>query len=664
MEAKERINKLREEINHHRYLYHVLDREEISDSALDSLKHELLLLEQKYPEFITSDSPTQRVAGSPIKEFKKIKHLKPVISIEDAFSLEEVKEWQERNEKLLKDKIYGYYGELKMDGLSIVLTYLNGELAFGATRGDGKVGEDVTVNLRTIESIPLRLENYDRKLPRRIDVRGEVVIYKNELDRINKLQLKKDLPVYANPRNLVAGTIRQLDPKITATRKMNFFAFEIMTDIDLLNHAGVHEQLKKFGFKTSPYCEELPTLQQVTLYIKNWDKKRSKLPYQTDGAVIVVNNLKQQQRLGSIGKTERWMLAYKFPAEQATTKVLDIIIQVGRTGVLTPVANLEPVALAGTTVSRATLHNEDEIKRLGIKIGDTVIVQKAGDIIPDIIKVLPNLRTGKEKSFTMPKRCPICNSEIEKKEGEVASYCTNKNCFAVQSKNLKHFVSRQSFDIDGLGPKILDHLLTAGLIKDAADIFSLKVGDLEPLERFAEKSASNLILAIAKAKNITMSRFINALGIRHVGQETAVALAHNFPGVSELTEAKLADLENIEDVGPVMARSIYDYFNNKNSLELITRLKKYGVNIESEYNRKTSGLLNGKVIVVTGTLDSFSRDEVKSAIREAGGKPSESVSSQTDYVLAGLSAGSKVEKARELGVKIITEQEFKEMIKK
>ncbi|MFA4936780.1 MAG: NAD-dependent DNA ligase LigA [Patescibacteria group bacterium] len=659
--AKVRIAKLRAEINHHRYLYHVLDQQEISDAALDSLKHELYKLEQAYPDLITADSPTQRVAGEPLAEFKKVRHSRSVISIEDAFSLEEIKDWQDRNEKLLEQKITGYYGELKMDGLAIVLTYEQGLLVRGATRGNGLVGEEVTSNLRTIESIPLRLEKIKQHLPSRLEVRGEMVIYKKELERINRLQQGRGLPEFANPRNLAAGSIRQLDSKIASERAMIFYAFEILTDIGQTTHQQVHSLLKQLGFKINPNCRLLTNLLAAARYIKEWENKRQKLPYQTDGAVLVVNNINQQRLLGSIGKTERWMIAYKFPAEQATTRVKDIVVQVGRTGTLTPVVVLESVKLAGTTVSRATLHNEDEIKRLDVRVGDTVIVQKAGDIIPDIVQVLPKLRTGQEKIFTMPRHCPVCGGSVSRKPGEVAWYCTNKNCFAILSERLHYFVGKKSFDIDGLGPRILDLLLEQGLIKDAADLFTLKAGDLQPLERFAEKSAQNLINAIAQAKKISFSRFINSLGIRHVGEETAIELAAYFGSVARLQQVSLQELENIKDIGPVVAKSIYDFFNNSTNQKFIKRLQDLGIDIKTAAVVR-QGKLADQIVVVTGSLENFTREEAKQAIRQAGGKVSESVSRETDLVVVGEDSGSKADKAKKLGVKIINENEFSKLV--
>ncbi|MEK7497125.1 MAG: NAD-dependent DNA ligase LigA [Patescibacteria group bacterium] len=659
-ETKIRIKKLRDEINHHRYLYHVLDKPVISDSALDSLKHELYKLEQEYPEFITADSPTQRVGGEPAPDFKKVKHLQPIISIEDAFDLEEITDWQTRNEKILGAKILGYFGELKMDGLSMVLTYQDGQLVRAATRGDGEWGEDVTSNVRTMESVPLVLEKMNKKLPARLDIRGEVVITKKEWERINQVQSKNNLPAFANPRNLAAGTIRQLDPKITAGRYLEFYAFELMTDLGQTTHAEVHELLNKLGFKTNPHCKTLPDLSSISKYLKQWENSRAKLPYQTDGVVLVVNDIKQEKKLGSVGKSDRWMLAYKFPAEQGTTQVQDIIIQVGRTGVLTPVAVLAPVKLAGSVVSRATLHNEDEIKRLDIRIGDTVIVEKAGDIIPDVVQVLPKLRTGKEKIWQMPKSCPVCNSQTKRKEDFVAWYCSNKNCPSVRREGLYHFVSRTAFNIDGLGPQIIDQLMDEGKIHDAADLFIIKPVDLVGLERFAEVSSVKLVEAINKARTISLDKFIYALGIRHVGEQTARAVAEKFGSLANFMSVEFSEFQKISDVGPVVAQSLFEFVNNKKSQQLVERLLKNGVRVADA--KKQAGGLVGKTFVLTGTLLNLTRDEAKQKIIAAGGKVSESVSVKTDYVVAGVEAGSKLEKARKLGVKVLSEEELMRMI--
>lgn len=660
-EAKQRIVKLRAEINRHRYLYHVLDKPEISDAALDSLKHELVRLEQEFPEFVAPDSPTQRVGGEPLKEFKKVKHERPVISIEDAFSLDEVEEWQTRNEKALGERVRGYYGELKLDGLAMVLTYEGGVITRGATRGDGRVGEDVTQNVRTIESIPLRLEDSGRALPKRIDVRGEIVISKAELVRINREQEKQGLPPFANPRNLAAGSIRQLDPKVAASRKMDFYAFELMTDCGQKTHAEVHAMLKDMGFKTSPYCRELKDVSAAAAYVKDWEKRRESLPYQTDGAVFVVNDLGQERRLGSVGKAERWMLAYKFPAEQATTKVKDIIVQVGRTGVLTPVAALEPVRVAGTTVSRATLHNQDEITRLDLRIGDTVIIQKAGDIIPDVVEVLKRLRTGKERRFVMPRTCPACGSAVVRREGEVAHYCTNQRCSGRSREGLYHFASRAAFDIDGLGPKIVDQLVEAGLVQDAADFFNIAAEDLAQLDRFGDKSAQNLVEAIAARRSISLERFLNSLGIRHVGEETARDLAEHFGTLDRVMSATQAEFEAVPNVGGVVAQSLADFFSARANQKLVEKFRQAGLKVVPSAS-KAKGPLAGKTFVFTGTLTSLTREQAKAMVRGQGARTSESVSQETDYVVAGENPGRKLDKARKLGVAVLDEASFRKLM--
>jgi len=618
-------------------------------------------LEQQYPELIIPSSPTQRVAGKALAEFKKVKHPSSILSIEDAFSVEEVMDWQARNEKFMGERVKGYFGELKMDGLSIVLTYENGLLVRGATRGDGKIGEDVTQNLRTIESIPLSLEKGHWSLPKRLDVRGEIVITKAELERINISQIKAGLSVFANPRNLAAGSIRQLDAKIVAERKMEFYAFEILSNIGQTTHAEVHDQLKKFGFKTNKYCQELSGIKEVEDYVTSWEKKRIKLPYQTDGVVIVVNDIKQERTLGSVGKADRWMLAFKFPAEQATTRIKDIVIQVGRTGALTPVAILEPVRLAGTTVSRATLHNEDEIRRLDVRVGDTVIAQKAGDIIPDIVQVLPNLRTGKEKVWRMPNLCPVCDTVVVRKEGEVAWYCKNVHCPARTREGLYHFVSRAAFNIDGLGPRIIDQLIEVGLVNDAADFFVLKVEDLIGLEGFADKAAKNLVKALADRKTISLSRFVYSLGIRHVGAETALVLAQHFGTLEKIISATEDDLKSVAEVGPVVAKSIVEFFTSPRQKKLIDKFKQVGIKITHE--EKPTGIWSEQTAVVTGTLAGLTREQAKQVIRSFGGSVSETVSKATSFVVVGENPGSKYDQAKKLGIKILNEAEFIKLIK-
>jgi DNA ligase (NAD+) len=659
-EAKERIAKLKTEINHHRYLYHVLDKQEISDAALDSLKHELWKIEQAWPDLITPDSPTQRVAGKPLAGFNKFKHPKPILSIEDAFSLIEIKDWQERNEKLLGEKINGYFGELKMDGLAMVLTYERGLLIKAATRGNGLIGEEVTSNIRTIESVPLVLEKIKYNLPDLLEIRGEIVITKRELERINKEQIKRGLPTFANPRNLAAGSIRQLDPKVTATRRMEFYAFELLTEVGQSTHQEVHSILHDLGFKTSAHSRELANLEAIEKYLKIWETKRNSLPYQTDGVVLVVNSVPQEKLLGSIGKADRWMLAYKFPAEQATTRVLDIVVQVGRTGVLTPVAVLEPVLVAGSTVSRATLHNQDEVERLDVRIGDTVIIQKAGDVIPDVVQTLPKLRTGKEKPFHLPNICPVCGSKVVRHPDEVAFYCSNSKCFAVAREKIYHFVSRAAFDFDGLGPKIIDQLLNSGLIKDAADLFNLTEGDLEPLERFAEKSAQNLITAVSARKKITLPRFINSLGIRHVGEETAELLANKFGNLNFLMKTEINKFEGIAGIGPVVARSLVDFFAQADNKKFINKLLNAGVKIATP--SETKGQLANQTFVFTGTLNKLTRGQAKEYVRKLGGKTSETVSQNTNYVVVGDNPGSKNNQAKKLSLKILSEDEFCQLV--
>ncbi|MEW6610892.1 MAG: NAD-dependent DNA ligase LigA [Patescibacteria group bacterium] len=677
-EAKIRIKKLRSLIDENRYAYHVLDKQRVSDAVDDSLKHELAQLETQFPDLITPDSPTQRVGGEPLPAFTQVRHPQPILSINDAFTFKELKDWEERNEILLGEKVKGYYGELKMDGLAIVLKYENGLFIQGATRGDGRVGEDVTQNLKTIDSIPLRLRSeQNTKVPKELYVRGEIVIEKKELERINKLQIKNKEKTFANPRNLAAGSIRQLDPKIAASRKMNFYAFEIISDLGLATHAQVHAALKNWGFKTNRLCEELNNLDAAWNYIERKQKERENLPYQIDGVVVVLNNLVQQKCLGSVGKSERWMIAFKFPAEQATTKIKNIIIQVGRTGVLTPVTILEPVRVAGTTVSRATLHNADQIKRLGIKIGDTVVIEKAGDIIPAVVSTFPQLRTGKEREFRIPKKCPVCGGDITQKETLVAHYCANPHCPAKHREGIYHFVSRAAFDIEGLGVKIIDLLYDQGLLKDAADIFTLKAEDLIGLEGFAELKANKLVHAIHNKKTIPLSRFLYSLGILHVGEETAndIAqfLASSFQLPASSTVKKfLKIVENltidtwssIKDIGPVVAQSLHDYFHDKRNINLINKLFNVGVSIEIPTLTAYGLQLQGKTFVLTGTLSSLSRDEAKARIRALGGEISESVSKKTSYVIVGENPGSKFEKAKKLNVTILNESDFQKLIEK
>lgn len=674
-EAKERIEKLKKEISYHRYLYHVLDRQEISDAALDSLKHELYKLEQEYPEFITFDSPTQRVGGKPLDKFEKVRHKMPMLSIEDVFSEEELKDWQERIRKLVPHEKFDYFAELKIDGFAISLVYKNGIFVEGSTRGDGVIGENVTQNLKTIESIPLKLEVHG-KMPNKkieekveelighgeIEVRGEVYMDRQAFNKVNKEREKQKLPPYANPRNTAAGSIRQLDPKLAASRDLKFLAYDLVTDFGQIIHQAEHQITAALGFRTDEgkYCKNR---EEIVVFWKKIMKEREKLPFQIDGVVVSVNNNRIFNKLGAVGKARRGMIAFKFPAKQATTVVKDIRVQVGRTGALTPVAYLEPVQLGGTTISRATLHNEDEIKRLGVKIGDTVIIQRAGDVIPDIAQVLSRLRTGKEKEFHMPAKCPACGSKIIRPKGEVIHRCSNPHCGAIQRENLYHFVSKKAFDMVGLGPKIIDQLMDEGLVSTPPDIFELEEGDLLPLERFAEKSASKLIASIQKSKTISFNKFIFALGIRHIGEETAIDLANRFGNINGLKKASIEDLFKVKDIGEVMAKSIYNWFRHKRNLKLLEKLAKVGVRIQYPKFQVSRFKFQDKTFILTGELESMSREEAKEKIRQLGGDVSSSVSKNTDFVVAGKEPGSKYDKAKKLRVKIIDEKEFLKLLK-
>ncbi len=658
-EIKNRIEKLKKEIEHHRYLYHVLDKSDISESALDSLKKELRDLENAYPEFLTTDSPSMRVSGGVLEKFQKINHSFPVLSLNDIFSIEEFYDWESRNKKIISGN-YDYFCELKLDGLTIVLTYENGLLKKAATRGDGKIGEDVTNNIKTIESIPLKLKETNKKIPKILTVRGEVVLKKSYFEKINKEREIQGLELFANPRNIAAGSIRQLDSNITRQRELVFFAYYFDEDLGQKTHEEEHKILSDLGFKISEHNSYCKSGKEIAEYLKKWETKRKSLDYMTDGVVVVVNNTKLEKALGSIGKTERWMCAYKFPAEQVTSRVTDIIFQVGRTGAITPVAVLEPRNLAGSVVRRATLHNFDEIKRLDLKIGDTVILQKAGDVIPDIVEVIRGLRSGKEKNILTPKKCPSCGFEIIKKEAEVNYYCSNKNCYAKQKEGIVHFVSKKAFNIDGLGEKIVEKLIEEGLLKSFSYIFKLQKEDLIPLERFADKSADNLIASIEKAKKIDFSKFIYSLGIRHVGEETSISLANKFRNLKNLINAKKEDFDSILDIGPAVSGSLFEYFQNQKNKDVISELLNLGVSINSE--KSIQNKLDGKVFVLTGSLTNFTRDDAKNMIRSNGGKISSSISKNVDYVLLGDEPGSKYTEAQKLGLKIINEDEFKKII--
>lgn len=667
-EVKARIEKLKASINKYRYDYHVLNKSTIPDAALDSLKHELVQLESQYPDLITADSPSQRVAGEPLKQFQKVEHKIRMLSLNDMFSKEETGEWIGRISKLIPGKSWNYLVEPKLDGLAVSLIYENGQFVLGSTRGDGRMGEDVTQNLRTIDAIPLSVDDKSS----RIEVRGEVVISRKNFAKINKEQESKGLPIYANPRNLAAGSIRQLDPKLAASRKLDFVAYQVIAEGDIKTHHEEHNLITKWGFKSLEIklCKSLDEIEQ---FLKHIHSEREGLVYQTDGAVITVDEKELWGPLGVVGKAPRYSVAYKFAAEEVTTKILDIEVQVGRTGALTPVAIMEPVLVSGSTVSRATLHNEDEIERKDVRIGDTIILRKAGDVIPEVVSVLKELRSGNEKKFLMPKLCPLCGSKTLKPEGEAVLRCSNKNCYGQEKESIIHFVSRQAMDIDGAGEAVIEQLMENGLIRDAADLYFVKFNELKSLDRFAEKSAQNLILAIEKSTTVVLNRFIYGLGVRHVGEITAYNLArfisdklkkkeYSADELWQVVQAvRLEEWQNIDDVGAVVGESICSYLHSSVAKALFTKFAKANLKIQSPVAR-ASLPLQGKTFVLTGELHSITREDAEMRIRELGGKASGSVSAKTDYVIVGKNPGSKAKKAQGLGIKIIDEHAAKKLL--
>ncbi|MDD2274422.1 MAG: NAD-dependent DNA ligase LigA [Candidatus Pacebacteria bacterium] len=652
--VKKRIEKLRDLINHHRYLYHVQDKEEISPEALDSLKKELFDLEQNYPQFITSDSPTQRIGGKPLDFFEKVKRDNIMYSFNDAFSREDMDNWEKRNKKLISAN-FEYYCEPKLDGLAIELVYKDGILVLGSTRGDGLVGENVTQNIKTIESIPLKLKgNY----PNKLIVRGEAIINKKEFKRINK---DREVP-YANTRNLAAGSIRQLDSSITLGRKLDADIYSIVTDLGQKTHQEEHSLLESFGFKTNNRYNKLcKNMNEVFEFYSYWQKHRENLPYEIDGLVVAINDNNIFKQLGIVGKAPRGAIALKFPLKEATTIVEDIKIQVGRTGAMTPVAILKPVNINGAIITRATLHNEKEIERLGLKIGDTVVVGRAGDVIPEVSKVFPELRTGKEKAFKMINSCPSCGSELVKKEEEVVWRCPNVKCFKRKIGWFKHFVSRSAFNMEGIGPKVLEKFIEEGLVSIPSNLFDLKEGDILPLERFAEKSAQNIIESIQKRKEVPFSRFIYSLGIRNVGQKTSKDLAKRFKSIEDIKDATKEELESLSDIGPIVSESIIDWFSDKDNQLFLRELERKGVVYFLE--KQKSSILSGKKFVITGTMKNLSRELAKEKIISLGGEVSSAVSKNIDYLVSGENPGSKYQKAKDIGLIIINEEEFLEMIK-
>ena len=665
--AQERYEKLKKAVNHYRFLYHVEDKEEISPEALDSLKYELVQIEEKYPALITSDSPSQRVAGEPLPQFKKVAHRVPQWSFNDAFTEGDIREFDARVRRFLKSEGISsaptYTGELKIDGLKIVLTYEKGLLMTAATRGDGTVGEEVTHNVRTIESVPLSLTR-----PVSCVVEGEIWMSEDDLKRINKEREKEGEPPFANPRNAAAGSIRQLDPKIAASRKLDTFMYDVAETTDPLpdTQAEELEYLRGLGLKVNRHFTLAKNIDDIVRYYKLWERKGRKQGYWVDGVVIKVNERNLQERLGYTGKAPRFAIAWKFPAEQVTTIVEDIVLQIGRTGVLTPVAHLKPVSVAGSVVSRATLHNEDEIKRLDVRIGDTVILQKAGDVIPDIVSVLKELRTGKEKPFRWPSHIPECGGggAIERIPGAAAWRCVARDSFAQQKRKLRHFVSKKALNIEGLGASTVDLLLEEQLIGTYDEIFTLTEGDVLPLPGFADVSARKLIASIrASATHVPLSRLMTGLSIPHVGEETAILLAQNYKTLDGLEEAREEELRDLQGVGDIIARAIVVWFKEKDNKEMVKKLKKILTIVSEKNERKGESPLKGKTFVLTGSLSSLSRDEAKKKLRELGATISSSVSQKTFAVVAGAEAGSKLSRAEEWGVRVLSEEEFLALLK-
>ena len=663
---KKYIEDLREKIHYHNYRYYVLNEPEISDAEYDRLFQELEELERTYPDLITADSPTQRVGAKPLEEFGTYEHSIPMLSLNSVTAEEEVSDFDDRVRRMLGGEEIEYVVEPKIDGLAMELIYEDGSFVVGSTRGDGYTGENITQNLKTIKTIPLRIFStggVGAPLPL-LEVRGEVFMPLSKFKELNKELGEKGEKMFANPRNAAAGSVRQLDPRVTASRPLDFFAYgvgraegkEFSTQWEVLDY------LRRIGFKVNPLIRRFETIEKVITYHKEVEEKRDDLDYEIDGVVVKVNSIAQQDSLGAISRSPRWALAYKFPAREEFTKVNDILVQVGRTGALTPVAVLEPVQIAGVTVSRATLHNEDELRKKDVRIGDTVVVERAGDVIPEVVSVIKSKRTGVEKEFRMPERCPVCGADVLK-EGPIVR-CIGVSCSAQLKERIKHFASLRALNIEGLGEKLIEQLVDRKMVSDAADLFFLTKQALLKLERMGEKLAQNILDAIEKSKHTTFSRLLHALGIRHVGEHTASLLADNFNDMDELRNARYEDLIRVPEIGPEVAKSILLFFEQESTKELLAKLERAGVRYEKKAREVEEGverILAGKTFVFTGRI-SLPREDAKSMVERLGGKVASSISKKTDYVVAGEEAGSKLDKAKELGVKIIDENEFKEMV--
>lgn len=667
--ARRDVEKLKAQIRHHEYRYYVLNQPEISDSEYDRLMRRLKDLEGKYPQLRSPDSPTQRVGGEPLKEFKQVKHRLPMLSLDNAYSFEEVKDWAQRVRRGLgaREKVE-YVTELKFDGISASFTYKRGKFVLGASRGDGQNGDDISANIRTVRTLALQLiSDTKNPLPQILEVRGEIYMERKDFEKLNKRRKGQNEPLFANPRNAAAGSLKLLDPKITATRKLKNFihSFAVLEKGKTFStHWEFLQTAKGWGLRVNPYTCLCKDIDQVTAECEKWQKKRESLPYDIDGMVIKVNGLKQQERLGVTLKSPRWAVAYKFPAQQVTTILKDIKVQVGRTGVLTPVAILKPVECAGVTISRATLHNFDEIKRLDARIDDRVIVERAGEVIPKIVKAVKTVRRGKQEPFRIPLRCPVCGGKVVKeKEEEVAYRCPNLLCPAQLERGLIHFASRTAMDIEGMGKALVEQLVAKKLVRDFADIYTLTKQQLLTLDLFAEKKAEGLLTAIEKSKQQPLSRLLFALGIHHVGEKAALCLANRFGNIDKLIQATQEQLQAISEAGPIMAAAVVDFFKTHAAKQLIGKLKAAKVNMFQSTTRKGLQPLAGKAFVFTGELQEFSRSEAQRLVQELGGNYSSSVSKNVDFVVAGESPGSKYRRAKKINIKIINEAEFKRMIK-
>lgn len=662
----QRAEELRRQLHHHNYCYYVLAKPEITDREYDRLLDELKQIETAHPELVTPDSPTLRVGGEPIAGFVTVTHRQPMLSIDNTYNADELREFDKRVRKGLGGEAVTYVVELKIDGVAISLAYEQGRFTVGATRGDGERGDDVTHNLKTIPALPLRL--HAERPPALLEARGEVYMTRDELARINRERSNKGLDVYANPRNLTAGTLKLLDPKLCAGRKLKLFAYALgaLDGVTVKTHLEALDLLRKYGFPVNPHIESFNTIDQVIEYCNSWATKRNDLPYDTDGMVIKVNDLAQRKRLGVTSKSPRWVVAYKFAAEQALTKLQKIEIQVGKTGMLTPVAHLDPVRLAGTTVSRASLHNADEIARKDIRVGDMVVVEKAGEIIPYVVRSEPGARTGAEKAFKFPSKCPVCGAPVERDDGGVYYRCTGPACPAQLKERLRFYAHRNAMDIEGLGEALIEQLVDHGLVRSIPDLYRLQLEPLVELERMGKKSAKNLLDQIEASKDRGLARVLTGLGIRHVGEGVADLLAQEFLAIDALLKASADRFGAVKGIGPVLAASIHQWFHSTAGKKTIDDLRAAGVKLTEEPRAKPAAGgpdLTGKSFVVTGTLSRYSRDEIEALIKRLGGKASGSVSKKTDYLIAGDKAGSKLDKAKELGVTVLSEDEFDVLVK-